>query len=178
MSTKDPGPYRVRLARDSGDRYRVAQQDGDLYTVDSIEIDDGVVHELRVDLPGGREPVPLTYSAGRKKLAVKLAKVLGKASMMALTAFVARENARKGNMFSPGAGWRTGVRPPQPGSGWKTAKRAGGLALGGATVTHLDDIADFVRKPEEGYYDKSGRLVVRGMLVRSSLVPRRSALDL
>lgn len=178
MGTKDPGPYRVRLTRDGSDGYRVATQDGDLFTVDSIEFDDGVVSSLRVDLPGAGQPVPLAYSAGRKKLVAKLAKVLGKASVTALTLFIARENARKGNMYLPGAGWQTGVRPPQPGSRWKTARRAGGMALGGATVTHLDDIADLVRKPEEGYYDTSGRLVVRGMLVRSALVPRRSALDL
>ncbi|MEV4465170.1 hypothetical protein AB0J51_16290 [Micromonospora echinofusca] len=171
MGEKAFGPYRIRLTHDTAG-YAVSTQDGDLFTADSVEFKDSVVKHLRIDLPGRGAPVPLTYSAGRKKLSVKLVKRLGKAAVIALIIFVNKENARKGYV--------RGVRvtPELPGSPGSTAKRVGAVAAGGAAIKSGKDIADFVNRPQEGYYDGQGQLVVRGVLGRPDLLPRGTALDL
>ncbi|RKN48202.1 hypothetical protein [Micromonospora endolithica] len=173
MSEKEFGPYRIRLTQDPAG-YAVSKQGGDLFTVDSVEYKDSVVKRLRIDLPGRGAPVPLTYSPGRKKLSVKLAKTLGVAAMYALAKFVARENARKG--YVPHSTIRIGTE--SPGSAASTAKTTAIFAAGGAALASGKDIASFINRPQEGYYDGQGQLVVRGELGRPDLLPRGGALDL
>lgn len=172
-----PSQYRLRLAPSAASgpgaatSYTVSSTSTALFTVDSIK-GDAPVERLRVDLPGRGKPVALRYSAGRKKLSKTLAASFGLAALFALERFSAKELDRKGYTYRG-----VKVAEERPGDPGKTAVWSGASALGVASLLQHRQIADFVKRPKEGYYDDTDTLVIHGEIRRSDLVSHRQIFD-
>ncbi|MGC5661719.1 hypothetical protein ACN261_15140 [Micromonospora sp. WMMD723] len=137
-----------------------------------MTFDDSLVEKLRIDLPGHQPPLPLTYHAGREKLAGRLAEALGQSALKVIEMLIVREAIRRRPMNLPPVGWQIGADPARPGNRAHLAGQAAGFTLGGVAIRSRRDIISFIRHPHEGYYDPDGRLVVHGMITRGDLLSR------